>query len=102
MQKKSPQKLSDQIILLIFSLVLDRVILPIADEFTLVSKIWCSLKKDCKNTVGYYGVNFPWGMNQLWFIKGQGLIFIYVEAPVYSSDSQKKPQFKQEWGSQQS
>lgn len=46
--------------------------------------------------IGQHGVNFPWGTNLLLLIKGQGLIFIYVEAAVYSSGSQKKPQFKQE------
>lgn len=75
--------------------MLDDLILPTADKFTLVSKMWCSLKRDCKTMIGQHGVNFPWGTNQLLFIKGQSLIFIYVEAPVYSSGSQKKPQFKQ-------
>lgn len=92
---------NNQVITLRFSSCVDHLILPTAGEFLLVSKMWCSLKRDCKNMIGQHGLNFPWGMNQLWFIKGQGLIFIYVEAPVYSSGSQKKPQCKQEWGSQQ-
>lgn len=58
--------------------------------------MWCSLRRDCKSMIGQRGVNFPWGTNLLLLIKGQGLIFIYVEAAVYSSGNQKKPQFKQE------
>lgn len=76
--------------------MLDHLILPTADEFTLESKMWWSLKRDCKNMIGQHGVNFPWGTNLLLLIKGQGLIFFYVEAAVYSSGSQKKSQFKQE------
>lgn len=71
--KKKSQKLCDQIILLVFSLVLEHLILPTANEceFIMVSKMWSSLKRDCKTESDNMGLTFPGEQTSYDLLKGR-------------------------------